>query len=158
MESHGRRSVCDRTELHLVRSDLRDACQETVRYQAVPRGGPLGVLCDGSPETLAQDRARKPNVLVVTDLFSKLTRSIPHRTTTASVVANWLLDNWVYVYGAPRFVLADNGPQIAAKLFDAICALLRVRNYLTADYHPQSNGQTERFDRTLVKSLRSYVE
>ena len=35
--------------------------------------------------------------LVITDRFSKLRRSIPLRTTTASVVANGVLDNWVYV-------------------------------------------------------------
>ena len=42
------------------------------------------------------------HILVITDRFSKLTRSIPLRTTTASVVANAFLDNSVYVNGAPR--------------------------------------------------------
>ena len=64
------------------------------------------------------------HVLFMTDRFTKLTRSIPLRTTTASVVANAFLDNWVYVYGAPRYVLTNNGPQFAAKFFDAVCALL----------------------------------
>ncbi|CDF38169.1 unnamed protein product [Chondrus crispus] len=97
------------------------------------------------------------HVLVMTDRFTKLTRSIPLRTTTASVVANAFLDNWVYVYGAPRYMLTDNGPQFAAKFFDAVCALLGVRHYLTTAYHPQTNGQTERFNRTLVQRLRHYV-
>ena len=81
-------------------------------------------------------------VLDITDRFSKLTRSIPLRTTTASVVANTVLDNWVHVFRAPRYVLTDNGPQCAAKLFDAVCALLGVWHYLKTAYHPQSNGQT----------------
>ena len=84
--------------------------------------------------------------------------SIPLRTTTASVVANAFLDKWVYVYGARRYVLTDNGPQFAAKFFDAVCALLGVWNYLTTAYHPQSNGQTERFNRTPLQRLRHYVE
>ena len=71
------------------------------------------------------------HVLVMTDRFTKLTRSIPLRTTTAAVVANAFLDNWVYVYGAPRYVLTDNGPKLAPKFFDAVCNLLRVRHYLT---------------------------
>ena len=98
------------------------------------------------------------HVLVITDRFTKMTRSIPLRTTTASVVANAFLDNWVYVHGAPRYVLTDNGPQFAAKFFDAVCALLGVQYYLTTAYHPQSNGQTERFNHTLVQRLRHYVE
>ena len=89
---------------------------------------------------------------------TKLTRSIPLRTTTASIAANAFLDNWVYLYGAPRYVLNDKGLQFAAKFFDAVCALLRVRIYLTTAYHPQTNGQTERFNRTLVQQLRHYVE
>ena len=98
------------------------------------------------------------HVLVMPDRFTKLTRSIPLRTTTASVVANAFLDNWVYVYGATRYVLTDNGPQFAAKFFDAVCALLGVRRYLTTAYHPQENGQNEQFNRTLVQRLRNYIE
>ena len=79
------------------------------------------------------------HVLVITDRFSKLRHSILLRTTTASVVPNAFLDNWVYVYGAPRYVLTDNSPQFAAKFFDAVCALLGVQHYLTTAYHPQSN-------------------
>ena len=89
------------------------------------------------------------HVLVMTDRFTKLIRSIPLRTTTASVVANAFLDNFVYVYGAPLHVLTDNGTQFATKFFDAMCALLGVRHYQTT-YHPQTNGQNERFNRTLV--------
>ena len=97
-------------------------------------------------------------VLVITDRFSKLTRSIALRTTTAAVVANAFLDNWVYVYGAPQYVLTDNGPQFAAKFFDSVCALLGILHYLTTAYHPQINGQTEWFNKTIVQRLRHYVE
>ena len=157
MATHGQRRVFDRTELHLVR-DPRDACQEPKGSQAVPRGEPPVVRRDGPPGALPKTAHGNQHVLVITDRFSKLTRSIPLRTTTASVVANAFLDNWVYVYGAPRYVLTDNGPQFAAKFFDAVCALLGVQHYLTTAYHSQPNRQTERFDRTLVQRLRHYVE
>ena len=39
-----------------------------------------------------------------------------------------------------------------------MCALLGVRHYLTTAYHLQPNGQTERFNRTLVQRLRHYAE
>ena len=73
-------------------------------------------------------------------------------------MANAFLDNWVYEYGAPRYVLTDNGPQFAVKFFDAVCTLLGVGHNLTTAYHPQTNGETERFNRTLVQRLRHYVE
>ena len=55
-------------------------------------------------------------------------------------------------------MLTDNGPQFAAKFFYAVCALLGVRNYPTTAYHPLTNGQTERLNRTLAQRLRHYVE
>ena len=63
-------------------------------------------LLGPSPKTTHGNR----HVLFMTDRFTKLTRSILLRTTTASVVANAVLGNWVYVFGAPRYVLTDNGP------------------------------------------------
>ena len=74
------------------------------------------------------------------------------------VVENDFLDNWVYVYGAPRYVLTENEQQIAATFLDEGCALLGLRHYLTTAYYPQTNGQTERFNWTLVQLLQHYVE
>ena len=84
----------------------------------------------------------------------KLTRSIQLRKTTKSVVAKAFLDNCVYVYGATRYVITDNGLQFAGNLFDAV----GVRHYQTTAYQPPANGQTERFNQTLVRRLRHYVE
>ena len=58
--THGQRCAFDHTELHLVRGDPRDACHETKRTQAVPRGGPPVVRRDGPPGAPAQDRTRQP--------------------------------------------------------------------------------------------------
>ena len=91
---------------------------EPLDFVAMDLLGPL-------PKTAHGNR----HVLVMTDQFTKLTRRILLRTTTASVVANAFLDNWVYVYSAPRYVLTDNGPRFAAKFFDAVCALLGLRHY-----------------------------
>ena len=124
----------------------------------IPAAGLLAFVAMDLPGPLPKTAHGNQHVLVITDRFTKLTRSIPLRTATASVVGNAFLDNWVYVYGAPRYVLIDNVPPFAAKIFDAVCALLGGRQFLMTDYHPQSNGQTERFKRTLVQCLRHYVE
>ena len=78
-------------------------------------------------------------VLVITDRFSKLCRALPLRNKTATTLANAFLDYWVYVYGAPNYLLTDNGPQSGAKFFEAVCSLLGVQHFLTTAYHPQSN-------------------
>ena len=96
-------------------------------------------------------------VLVITDRFSKLKVAIPLRTITAAVVADAFLSHWVFKYGAPKYLLTDNGKQFAAKFFDSVCGLLGVRHYFTAFYHPQTNGQTERFNKTIMERLRHFA-
>lgn len=87
-----------------------------------------------------------------------LTRSIPLGTTTASVVASEFIYNWVFIDVAPRYVLTDNGLQLAAKFLDAGCTLLQMRHYLTTAYRFPTNGQTKPFSHTLVQLLHHYVE
>ncbi len=38
-----------------------------------------------------------------------------------------------------------------------ICKDLKIKHKLTLTYHPQSNGQIERMNRTLIDMLKSYV-
>lgn len=54
-------------------------------------------------------------------------------------------------------LLLDNGKQFADKLFAHVCDLVGTTNLYTATYHPQSNEQLERYNRTLLDPLRRYV-
>ena len=105
-----------------------------------PAAGPLEFVPMDALGPLTKTAHENQHVLVNTDLFPKLTRRISLRTTTASVVANAFLDNWIYVHGALHYVITDNSPQFAAKFFDAECALLRLEHNLTKTYHPYSIG------------------
>ena len=96
-------------------------------------------------------------ILVMTDRFSKLTRAVAMRTCTALAVSKAFLEYWVFAYGAPTQLLTDNGSQFASGLFAFTCSHLGVRNMFTTTYHPQTNGQAERFNRTLLASLRAFV-
>ena len=54
----------------------------------------------------------------------------------------------------PYYVLTDYGPQFVTKFFEAFCSMLGLKHYLTTAYHPQTNGQTERFNKTIAARLR----
>ena len=77
--------------------------------------------------------------------------------TQAPHVARTFFNDWVGPYGPPSFLLTDNGPQFVAKFFAAICLLLGVKQHTITAYHPQTNGQVERYNKTLVSRLRHYV-
>jgi transposase InsO family protein len=94
---------------------------------------------------------------VMTDRFSKLTRTVPLRSISAFTVSRAFCDQWVFVYGAPRHVFTDNGTQLIAKFFLAVCRELGIGKVFTTAYHPQTNGLVERFNRTIVNSLRGSV-
>jgi hypothetical protein len=96
-------------------------------------------------------------LLVMTDRFAKLTRTVPLRSTSAYVVSKAFCDHWVSTYGPPCHVLTDNVPQFASKFFLATFRELGIEKVFSSAYHPQTNGQVERFNMTILNSLRGYV-
>jgi transposase InsO family protein len=96
-------------------------------------------------------------LLVITDRISKVTKSVPLRTVTALLVARAFCDHWAYAYGSPSSLLTDNDPQFTAKFFQAVCSELGIHKVFTTAYHPQTNGQVERYNRTILASLRRYM-
>jgi transposase InsO family protein len=61
------------------------------------------------------------------------------------------------VYGAPVILLTDNGTQFVAKFFQCVCKLLGVKQGFTTAYHPATNGQCERFNRTILNAITHYI-
>lgn len=95
-------------------------------------------------------------LLVMTDRYAKLTRTVPLKTATAGDVAMAFVRHWVFTYGPPAQVLTDNGKQFASRFFMECCRILQVENAFTTTYHPQCNGQVERFNRTILSAIRHY--
>jgi len=96
-------------------------------------------------------------ILVICDRFTKVTRAVPLKNISALDVLSAFLDAWVASYGIPGSVLSDNGPQFAAVLWKGVLKALGIDTNYATPYHPQTNGQVERFNKTLVKQLRHYV-
>ena len=142
-----------------------DACARN-RIAEKAKTNPLKLFpAKGPLESVAMDilgplpRTKHGNrfLLVITDRYSKVTKTVPLRVITALSAARAFLDHWVYAYGAPISLLTDNGPQFTAKFFQAVCAELGVKKVFTTAYHPQTNGQVERYNRTILTALRGYV-
>ena len=96
-------------------------------------------------------------LLVITDRFTKLTQVIPLRRIDAYTVAVAFVEDWIFKYGPPKTLISDNGKKFEAKFFQAVCSLPGLSNIFRSTYHPQTNGQVEGFNRTILAMLRNYV-
>jgi len=97
-------------------------------------------------------------VFVMSDRFSKLTRTVALRHITAGTVASAFLTAWVAAYGPPDCVLSDKGRQMDNSFFRAVMKMLGTRCKYTTPYHPQTNGQVERYNRTLLNQIQAFCE
>jgi len=82
---------------------------------------------------------------------------VPLPRTDAETVSAESLDFLVAAYRPPDTVLTDNGPQFKAMLFQGVCLFLGVKNRYSTACHPQTNGHVERYNRTSVGQLRTFV-
>jgi len=97
-------------------------------------------------------------LLVMVDRFSKLTRVVALPRKDAETVAMVFCDTWVASYGPPDTLLTENGPQLSSTLFQGVCRLMGITNLYSTTYHPHTQGQFERYNRTIVARLKAYVE
>lgn len=97
-------------------------------------------------------------ILVVSDYFTKWTESYPIPNQEATTVAEKLVSEFICRFGVPRELHSDQGTNFESKVFAEICKLLDIEKTRTTPLHPQSDGQVERFNRTLVEMLRGKIK
>ena len=96
-------------------------------------------------------------VLVISDYFTKWTDAFPLRRHTAGEVAKVFVSRFVVYYGVPKQIHSDQGTEFESKLFRSLAELLGSAKIRTVPYRPQSDGQVERFNRSLIAMLSAFV-
>lgn len=92
------------------------------------------------------------NFLVIVDAFSKWPEiCIQSSTTSAATIAS--LRELFARFGAPDVLVSDNGTQFASKEFEEFCKINGINHIRSPPFHPQSNGQAERFVDTFKRAL-----
>jgi len=97
-------------------------------------------------------------VMTVVDSVSKRVHFIlMHTTVTAEGVARLFLHHVWKLYGLPKRVVSDCGPQFVASFTKELYRLLDIRLSSSTAWHPQTDGQTKRINQELNQFLRLFV-
>ena len=94
------------------------------------------------------------SLLVLVDYYSRFFEvDILKSSTTAEVIIN-RLDNHFCRQGLPTSLRTDNGPQFVADVFKQYLAEVGVEHRRTTPLWPRANGEVERQNRSLLKTIR----
>ena len=72
-------------------------------------------------------------------------------------IIQFLWKNIVYRFEIPQSIVTDNGPQFDSKVYRNFCHELKIRNLYSTPWYPQSNGQAEASNKTLLMALKKRV-
>ena len=90
--------------------------------------------------------------LVLIDSHSKWPEICVMKNPTTTATISFLRDIFSR-FGVPETLVTDNGTQFTSFEFADFCRVNGIQHIRTPPYHPQSNGQVERFVDTLKRAL-----
>jgi hypothetical protein len=92
-------------------------------------------------------------ILVITDYVTKLCIVKAVKSKKPLEVAFAIYDEWITKFGFPEKIQSDRGKEFTAKVCQSLYRVLKIRKLQTTSYHPQANGQVERFNKTMADML-----
>ena len=91
--------------------------------------------------------------LIVVDAFSKWPEVVHMSSTTATGTIKELTRIFAQ-QGFPKVLVSDNGTQFTSREFQSYCQHHGIQHIRSPPYHPQSNGQAERFVDTFKRTFQ----
>ncbi|KAJ9526429.1 hypothetical protein QJQ45_009904 [Haematococcus lacustris] len=156
-----------------MRADVRyyvstcDACQRDKASTLKPGGllNPLSIP-DYRWESVSMDFITKlPSgshgydaICVFVDRLSKMVHFVPCREDLkARRFAQLFIDNVYKLHGMPAELISDRGSLFTSVFWREVMRRCGSKPALSSSYHPQLDGQTERYNRVLEEMLRHYI-
>ena len=145
-----------------VRTHIRN-CDPCLRFKQVPECDTMHAIETTYPmELVHMDfltiglKSKDENeveVLVITDHFTRYAQAYTCTSQAATVVAHTLYEKFLIHYGWPERLHSDQGGCFESKLAAELCRIAKVQKCRTTPYHPQGNGQCEKFNRMLLSMI-----
>ncbi|KAM7298963.1 DDE-type integrase/transposase/recombinase [Ixodes scapularis] len=97
-------------------------------------------------------------IIVATDYLTRYAETKALPSGTAVEVAKFFIESIVLRHGAPEVLITDRGSSFMAQLTQEILRLSHTSHRRTTAYHPQTNGLTERLNKTIADMISMYVD
>ncbi|KAL1925112.1 uncharacterized protein VTP21DRAFT_4766 [Calcarisporiella thermophila] len=93
------------------------------------------------------------------DFITHQASSLPPSKTTDNAVyaAHTFFREIFRQHAMPTSIISDRDPKFTSKFWRTITQKLGIKTKLSSAYHPRTDGQTERMNRTLEDMLRHYT-
>ena len=96
-------------------------------------------------------------ILTITDYFTKWVEIFAVPDQTAVTCAQAMLNEVVCRFGCPLAIHSDQGRNFESGIFQELCKIFEIRKTRTSPRNPKCNGHVERFNRTLIGMIKSYL-
>ena len=107
---------------------------------------------------LPRTRAGYDTLLVIVDYITKMMILRPtHSTATAVDTARIFMDAVIRVHGVPQTIVSDRDTRFTSNFWREICRVMGTTLAMSSGFHPQTDGQTERANRSIEEMMRAYV-
>ena len=93
------------------------------------------------------------SILVIIDYKSRYPIAVALKSTTTEIIIREM-ERVFTMLGYPDKLVSDNGPQFTSNNFEIYLLAHNIEHQLTSPYWPQANGEVERFNRTLTKTVK----
>lgn len=108
--------------------------------------------------SLPRTKAGNDCIVVFVDKCSKLSHYAATVTNiSAPKLGKLFTDNVVRLHGLPSNIISDRDPRFTSSFWRSVWKQLGTSLSMSTAFHPESDGQTERQNRTLEESLRHYT-
>ncbi len=97
-------------------------------------------------------------IVSITDYFTKWCDAFPTKDHQAETLADLLTTRWICYHGTPRRLHSDQGRELVGNVISQMCELLHIQKTNTLPYRPQSDGQVEKENGTVVQMLKTFAQ